>query len=137
MLCYSPGIYAYGYIVFAFPFVCSLVRWFVSSVLDELLYADDMDKNASTEAKMQRAMDQVSQSCDNYDLTISTKKTGVVHQPAPGVTGRNFPPVSFFPGERMGRPILSPGKKLTSQFFPHPVSFFPPCKFFVISTLKS
>ena len=33
---------------------------------------------------MQRAMDQVSQSCDNYDLTISTKKTEVVHQPAPG-----------------------------------------------------
>ena len=33
-------------------------------VLDELLYADDMDKNASSEAKMQRAMDQVSQSCD-------------------------------------------------------------------------
>ena len=32
---------------------------------------------------MQRAMDQVSQSCDNYDLTISTK-TDVVHQPAPG-----------------------------------------------------
>ena len=55
-----------------------------TDVLDELLYADDMDKNASTEAKMQRAMDQVSQSCDNYDLTISTKKTEVVHQPAPG-----------------------------------------------------
>ena len=55
-----------------------------SDVLDELLYADDMDKNANTEAKMQRAMDQVSQSCDNYDLTISTKKTEVVHQPAPG-----------------------------------------------------
>ena len=33
---------------------------------------------------MQRAMDQVSHSCDNYDLTISTKKTEVVHQPAPG-----------------------------------------------------
>ena len=47
-----------------------------TGVLDELLYADDMDKNASSEAKMQRAMDQVSQSCDNYDLTISTKKTG-------------------------------------------------------------
>ena len=29
-------------------------------------------------------MDQVSQSCDNYDLTISTKKTEVVHQPALG-----------------------------------------------------
>ena len=45
-----------------------------TDVLDELLYADDMDKNANTEAKMQRAIDQVSQSCDNYDLTISTKK---------------------------------------------------------------
>ena len=46
-----------------------------TDVLDEFLYADDMDKNASSEAKMQRVMDQVSQSCDNYDLTISTKKT--------------------------------------------------------------
>ena len=27
-----PGIYADGYIVFAFPFVRSYVRWFVSSV---------------------------------------------------------------------------------------------------------
>ena len=43
-----------------------------TDVLDELLYADD--KNASSEAKMQRTMDQVSQSCDNYDLTISTKR---------------------------------------------------------------
>ena len=40
---------------------------------------------------------------------------------SPGVTGRNFPPVSFFPGERMGRPILSPGK--TVSFFP--TQFFP------------
>ena len=55
-----------------------------TDVLDELLYADDMDKNASSEAKMQRAMDQISQSCDNYDRTISTKKTDVVHQPAHG-----------------------------------------------------
>ena len=30
------------------------------------------------------SIDQVSQSCDNYDLTISTKKTEVVHQPAHG-----------------------------------------------------
>ena len=34
-------------------------------MLDEhLLHADGMDKNASSEAKMQTAMDQVSQSCD-------------------------------------------------------------------------
>ena len=44
-----------------------------TDVLDELLNTDDMDKNASSEAKMQRAMDYVSQSCDKYDLTISTK----------------------------------------------------------------
>ena len=45
-----------------------------TDVLDKLLYADYMDKNASSEAKMQRAMDQVSQSCDKYDLTISTRR---------------------------------------------------------------
>ena len=45
-----------------------------TDVLDELLYADDMDKNVSSEAKMQRAMDPISQSWDKYDLTISTKK---------------------------------------------------------------
>ena len=50
-----------------------------TNVLDDLLYADDMGKNASSEAKMQRAMDQVSQSCDNDYLTISTKKTDIVH----------------------------------------------------------
>ena len=48
-------------------------------VLDELIYADDMDKNANTETKMQRVMYQTSQSCDNYDLTMSTKKKEVVH----------------------------------------------------------
>ena len=53
-------------------------------VLDELLYADDMAKNAKTEKKMQEAMDQVSKACDNYDLTINTKKTEVMYQPAPG-----------------------------------------------------
>ena len=31
--CYTPGIYADGYIVFAFPFVRSYVRSFVSSFL--------------------------------------------------------------------------------------------------------
>ena len=51
-----------------------------TDVLD-VLYADDME-NDSSEAK--RAMDQVLQSCDNYDFPISTKTTEVVHQPAPG-----------------------------------------------------
>ena len=33
---------------------------------------------------MQKGVDQVSDSCDIYDFTISIKKTEVVYQPAPG-----------------------------------------------------
>ena len=53
-------------------------------MLDEFLFVDDMAKGAPTEEKMQKGVDQVSDSCDSYDLTISIKKTEVVYQPAPG-----------------------------------------------------
>ena len=43
-------------------------------IVDDLFYADGKFKNASSETKLQIAMNQVSQSCDNYDLTISTKR---------------------------------------------------------------
>ena len=43
-----------------------------------------MAKDAPTEEKMQKGTDQVSDSCDIYDLTINIKKTEVVYQPAPG-----------------------------------------------------
>ena len=33
---------------------------------------------------MQGAVDRMSKACDNFQLTISTKKTEVVHKPAPG-----------------------------------------------------
>ena len=48
---------------------------------------------------MQRAVDRMSKACDNFQFTISTKMTEVVHQPAPGkpyseqtitVNGQNF-----------------------------------------------
>ena len=55
-----------------------------TEVLDEFLFADDMAKSAPTEEKMQKGVDQVSYSCDSYDLTVSIKKTEVVYQPAPG-----------------------------------------------------
>ena len=55
-----------------------------TEVLDEFLFADDMAKGVPTEEKMQNGVDQVSDSCDNYDLTISIKKTEVGYQPAPG-----------------------------------------------------
>ena len=57
------------------------------------------------------------------NFILCFKSTDSTHRP--GVTGRNFPKVIFFPGERMGQPILSPGKFPTGPFFPHPVSFFP------------
>ena len=55
-----------------------------TEMLDEFLIADDMTKGAPTDEKMQKGVDQVSDSCDSYDLTISIKKTEVVYQPAPG-----------------------------------------------------
>ena len=55
-----------------------------TEVLDEFLFADDMTTGAPKEEKMQKGVDQVSDYCDNYDLTISIKKTEVVYQPAPG-----------------------------------------------------
>ena len=55
-----------------------------TEVLDEFLFAGDKAKGAPKEKKMQKDVDQVSDSCDSYDLTISIKKTEVVYQPAPG-----------------------------------------------------
>ena len=54
-----------------------------TDVVDKLLYADDLAENAKSEEKMQGAVDRMSKACDNFQLTISTKKTEVVHQPAP------------------------------------------------------
>ena len=39
--------------------------------------------------------------------------------------GKNGPGHSF-PAQKNDRSVFSPGKDLTSQFFPHPISFFPP-----------
>ena len=60
-------------------------------VLDEFLFADDMAKGAPTEEKMQKGVDQVSDSFGSDDLTISIKKTEVVYQPAPGNLTRSLP----------------------------------------------
>ena len=55
-----------------------------TEVLDDFLFADGMAKGAPTEEKMQKGVDQVSDSCDSYNLTISIKTTEVVYQPSPG-----------------------------------------------------
>ena len=60
-------------------------------VVDKLLFADDLAENAKSKAKMQGAVDRMSKACDNFQLTISTKKTEVVHQPAPESRTANQP----------------------------------------------
>ena len=52
--------------------------------INDLLFADDCALNATTETDMQRSTDTFSAACDNFGLTISTKKTEVMLQPAPG-----------------------------------------------------
>ena len=49
-----------------------------TEVLEELLSADDMAKHSPKEAKKQKGVDQVSDSCNSFDLIISIKKTEVV-----------------------------------------------------------
>ena len=54
------------------------------TVIRDLLFADDCALNAGTAEMMQHEVDCFSQACDNFGLTISTKKTEVLYQPAPG-----------------------------------------------------
>ena len=70
-----------------------------TEVLDEFLFADDMAKGAPIEEKMQKGVDQISDSCDSYDLTISFKKTEVVYQPAPGKPYKE--PIITVKGQRL------------------------------------
>ena len=51
----------------------------------DFLFADDCALNASTQSDMQESMDLFTKACENFGLTISTKKTEVLHQPAPAV----------------------------------------------------
>ena len=51
---------------------------------NEFLFADDSALNATIKTNMQNNDENFSMVCDNFDLTISTKKTEVMHQPAPG-----------------------------------------------------
>ena len=48
------------------------------------MFADDCALNAAFEADMQHNIDKSSDTCNNIGLTISTRKTEVMHQPAPG-----------------------------------------------------
>ena len=75
------------------------------TVIRDLLFADDSALGATKEQEMQQGMDGLSSACDNFGLTISTKKTEVMYQPAPGhqdqepnisVKGQRLPAVEHF-----------------------------------------
>ncbi|XP_055508214.1 uncharacterized protein LOC129707301 [Leucoraja erinacea] len=55
------------------------------TVISDYAFADDCAPNASTEQKMQHKMGCLSRACDNLGLTISSKKTDVMYQPAPAM----------------------------------------------------
>ncbi|XP_069960323.1 RNA-directed DNA polymerase from mobile element jockey [Cherax quadricarinatus] len=57
-----------------------------TDTINDLLFADDCTLNAASEAAMQHSVDKFSDACNNFGLTISTTKTEVMHQPAPGKT---------------------------------------------------
>ena len=63
------------------PGVCTKVK---ETVIRDLLFADDCALNANQEHEMQQEMNSFSSACDNFGLTISTKKTEVLYQPEPG-----------------------------------------------------
>ena len=49
----------------------------------DFLFADDCALNARTQSDMQRSMNSFAKACDDFGLSISTKKTEVMYQPAP------------------------------------------------------
>ena len=55
-----------------------------TDTINDFLFADDCALNAASEATMQHSVDKFSDACNNFGLTISKKKTEVMHQPAPG-----------------------------------------------------
>ena len=56
----------------------------MTDIIRDFLFADDCALNAGSEADMQRSVDKFSDACNDFGLTISIKKTEVMHQPAPG-----------------------------------------------------
>ena len=55
-----------------------------TETIRDLLFADDCALCADSETNMQNLVNKFSEACLNFGLTVSTKKTEVMHQPAPG-----------------------------------------------------
>ncbi|XP_076469457.1 uncharacterized protein LOC143299851 [Babylonia areolata] len=69
-----------------------------TDTINDFLFAGDCALNTASEADMQHSV-KFSAACDNLGLTISTKKTEVMHQPAPGKP--YIEPNIFISGQRL------------------------------------
>ena len=56
----------------------------ITDIIRDFLFADDCDLNAVSEADMLCRVDKFSTTYTNFGFTINTKKTEVLHHPAPG-----------------------------------------------------
>lgn len=68
-------------------------------LIREFLYADDCELVAHNEYDIQSLLDRFSKACTMFGLTISTSKTEVMYQPAPGKD--YYEPSIFVYGERL------------------------------------
>lgn len=55
-------------------------------IVHDLLFADDCTLNTANKTEMQRSIDLFASPSENFGLIISTKKTHVMNQPAPGAS---------------------------------------------------
>ena len=89
-----------------------------TGAINDLLFADDCSLNAHSEADMQHNVDLFSDACKNFGLTISTKKTEVMHQPAPGKP--YIEPSIAVDGQRLL--MWSKNSHTLGALFPNPLS---------------
>ena len=58
----------------------------ISDTINDFLFGDDCTLNAASESDIQHSIDKFAKAGNNFGLTISTKNTEVMCQPAPGKT---------------------------------------------------
>ncbi|BHF63685.1 hypothetical protein SprV_0200667900 [Sparganum proliferum] len=86
-----------------------------TTIVHEILFADDCALNTTSEEEMQRSMDLFSAACENFGLVINTQKTVVMHQPPP-----NTAPPQCGTDQRERNPAASGGELLASGQYPLP-----------------
>nr|VZI50975.1 unnamed protein product [Spirometra erinaceieuropaei] len=64
-----------------------------TTTVHELLFADDLALNTTSEEEMPRSVDLFTAACENFSLVINTQKTVMMHQPPPNsAKAPNAPP---------------------------------------------